>query len=1290
MLVFASLLLASVTSVAPINVGNALTLPSARHLVRIDPQDGHAPAQLFAVQQDGAAGHGLSFYRSDDEGASFHHYAAIQPDWSERSVADMVVVGNDIALVYGYEGPTLAGSSRHDVYFQWWRYSGGQWNARPAVRVFDSPDNSHAYSRALVAVDSVGRIWVQAFRLAPDGVGSTAVISVSEDDGQTFTQQPDLDTLVDRGGGRLLHLGSKLIFVYASHGCCIAGRLRTRNDSDPINQWTAVTQPLPEGIYHGAAASAVADGQGGMHLVYKGHDEKLYYRYYNGSSFGPVTSVETQGDWAIQPAITLTGGKLYIFYNRPITTDKDYDFRLKILSNGVLSGSTVVAPSGNFKGYPAAAATMPDWLTVPCLFGQTPTSADSGNLMLVEAPAENPGGPHDGGTPDAGTPDAGTPDAGTPDAGTPDAGTPDAGTPDAGTPDAGTPPPAGVLFTDHFERTSATDLGPDWTILAGAFRTNSKANSNLDGVDRAAVRGIQCADCRIDARLVGFGVSETALFLRAQDGAQSDRYDLNLTSGSQFQLRRWRNGAVTVLASGPSGISDPSNWANVSFSAEGAGPVKLTAWSFGVQRLSFVDGTVNAVLTPGLSGISTLNAGVLFDDFVLTGLADGGASDGGTPDAGTPDAGTPDAGTPDAGTPDAGTPDAGTPDAGTPDAGTPDAGTPDAGTPDAGTPDAGTPDAGTPDAGTPDAGTPDAGTPDAGTPDAGTPDAGTPPPSGVLFTDHFERTSATDLGPAWTIQAGAFRTNSKANSNLDGVDRAAVTGIQCADCRIDVRAVGFGVAETAIFLRAQAGAQSDRYDLNLTNSNQLQIRRWVNGVATVLAQGPSGISDPSNWANISFVAEGPGPVTLTAFTGGVQRLKYLDGASQAVLAPGLSGISTRNAGVLFDDFVLTGVATAGGGGSPDGGTPDAGTPDAGTPDAGTPDGGAPDGGSDGGVGIPGGGTLAMDINFQSSRYQIMAVDPAGTTYATSNSAGAGQLYASTDNARTFSLRGSTSGSFWIMTALADGTLLANVQQGSNFVLSWSGDGGRTWTAAQSLGNYRALTPHSFGELDGTVYFIEYQVFTNAATPINLWASTDRGRSWSVRHVFQGHRHGHGLAVDHNAGALWALFGDTTPQSGTYRSTDGGRTWVTMVTGQEGDVVDATVLNNGTLLFGQDISYEPSEPHVATVTPSGDYNEGFKLSGPAYSTFAARSGALLVGAAHEVGTDVSPPGDVSAHLFGSADGVHWTELLRVAPNNTDDVRLDAYWELPSGEVLIQADNAAVFGGRGYYVVRLRQQ
>src|SRR5204863_4571180 len=231
---------------------------------------------------------------------------------------------------------------------------------------------------------------------------------------------------------------------------------------------------------------------------------------------------------------------------------------------------------------------------------------------------------------------------------------------------------------------------------------------------------------------------------------------------------------------------------------------------------------------------------------------------------------------------------AGATDAGTPDAGTPDAGTPDAGPPDAGTPDAGTPDAGTPDAGTPDAGTPDAGTPDAGTPDAGTPDAGPPPQTGVLFSDDFNRTLNSDLGPKWTILAGAWRTDGRANSDRSMLDRAAPHGVSCADCRIDARMVNFAGGEVMLELRVSG---EDRYALVLTASGRLELRRYRSGVKTLLGSSSNSIPDLKSWHAFSFTAQGTVPVTLTAWVDGVPRISATDASTSALTAAGAAGIA---------------------------------------------------------------------------------------------------------------------------------------------------------------------------------------------------------------------------------------------------------------------------------------------------------------------------------------------------------------------------------------------------------------
>src|SRR5467141_2860183 len=169
---------------APQNVispegGNALTLPAARHLVRLDPQNAKPATWLLAVQQGGADGHWLSMYRSTDEAQTWTWYAPIQDACCERDTPDLVQVGMDVALAFSYEGPDIFGSTAHDVYFQWWRWNGNaDWVPQTPVKVFDSTSSATAYLRAELAVDSLGRIWMWAQRLNADGTFSI-VISAS-------------------------------------------------------------------------------------------------------------------------------------------------------------------------------------------------------------------------------------------------------------------------------------------------------------------------------------------------------------------------------------------------------------------------------------------------------------------------------------------------------------------------------------------------------------------------------------------------------------------------------------------------------------------------------------------------------------------------------------------------------------------------------------------------------------------------------------------------------------------------------------------------------------------------------------------------------------------------------------------------------------------------------------------------------------------------------------------------------------------------------------------------------
>jgi len=1014
--ILTALLVAAPQSIINVGGGNALTLPAARHVVRLDPGDGRRATWLLALQQDGAAGHRLSMYRSVDEARTWTWYAPIQDACCERDTPDLLQVGMDVAMVFSWEGPQISGSTEHDVYFQWWRWDGGaDWIPRARVRVFDSTSSATAYLRAELARDSLGRLWVWAQRLNADG-SFTMVMSVSVDGGASFQTQPSLDTFAGRPGGRILPVGgNRMMLLYSTHGG-IAGYMRLRNDSDPLSAWSVREAVFPEGIYHGAALSAAGDGSGGVHLVYKDSAQRLFYRRWSGS-WSARQVVESSGDWALQPAITRVGGSLVIFWNRPLSVNTNYQFYSRVLERGALGNSLLLDGSSGFKGYPAAVESLPDTVPqTPCFYGKTPNASTGGSVALAFAPTPN------------------------------------------AAPLPPPPPPA----------------------------------------------------------------------------------------------------------------------------------------------------------------------------------------DGGVPDAGTPDAGLP---------------------------------------------DAGSPDAGPPDAGVPDAGSLDAGVPDAGTPDAGSPDAGPPPQAGVLFSDDFNRTLNSDLGPKWTIVAGAWRTDGRANSDRSMLDRAAPKGVSCADCRIDARMVNFAGGEVMLELRASG---EDRYALVLTASGRLELRRYRAGVKTLLGSTSTSIPDLKSWHAFSFTAQGAAPVTLTAWVDGAPRISATDSSASALSASGAAGIAATASGILIDDFTLTGSGSA----SEPPPSTDAGTPDAGDPDGGAPDGGIPDAGPLDGGASETGTALAATVTYTETRFDLMAVDPSGTAYGLNIAAGGAQVWVTVDG-RSWSKRGATSNgaSFSVMTALSDGTLIADLSESSGHALARSADHGATWTDVLKTGQYRMLTPHSIAELDGEVYFVEYQVFTASSMPIRLWKSPDRGQTWTVQHTFEGHAHAHGLAADPAHKALWVYFGDSNAQSGAYRSIDGGATWTAIVNGKQGNLIDAVMLADGSLLGGQSISYQPGYPTVARIGVDGSVAHRLTLPSASYSTHAISTGGFVVGTTYEVDNDVSPAGWTRGSLWGSGDGVQWKKLLDVPRlASTGDVRMDVYWELATGELVVSVRNAAGFGsaGRGYMLLHTMRQ
>jgi hypothetical protein len=561
--------------VIPINEGNALTLPAQRHLVRI------GSTMLLAIQQDGADGNHLGMFRSDDGGLTWRRLGDIVQNLQDRDTADLVVVGQDVAVVSSFEGPTLAGSTAHDVFFQWWRHrASGEWTPDPPLTLFDSTSSQTAYYRAELAVDSRGRLWVQAFFLQPGG-SSTAQVAVSVDGGASFTVEPSLATTSARGGGRILALGSRMIFIWGIQGIAPA-LFRTRGDGDPPGSWGPTTTAFSEGIYHGAALSAVTDGAGGMHLFYK--DESgatLWYRHFDGVGFGPATLVEDVGAWELEPAATRIGSDVVVFYNRVIVSGTNDEVRVRTLHAGALSAPTVLDSSGGFKGYPAAAEVLPTSVTsVPGFFCDSPTG-DAGFATLYRIGF-------------AGTPvDAGAP----PDLKAPaDLKAP----PDLAMPPSDLSSPS--VFVDDF---TGASLGPSWDVVHGAFSVSSGAALGTAASSYAFWVGTPSANATVGITLgaptaptyAGVTVrGDPAVPLRAH-------YAAYVAPDSTLDLAR-RNGYVyTYLANGPKVTTGGHR---ITLTASGFAPVTLTVALDGVPVITTVDSSAQA-LPSGRAGIFDYN-----------------------------------------------------------------------------------------------------------------------------------------------------------------------------------------------------------------------------------------------------------------------------------------------------------------------------------------------------------------------------------------------------------------------------------------------------------------------------------------------------------------------------------------------------------------------------------------------------------------------------------------------------------------------------------------------------------
>jgi len=413
----------SQSTIASVGGANALSTPAARHLVRMD-----SGTYLLALQRDAADSQaGLTLWRSDDDAQTWSWYASLNSRASDRHTADVIRVGADLAIVQSFDAPSIFPDAALDparkVYFQWWRSNGrGDWLPDPRVTVFSPPSGS-AYHRGEIALDSAGRIWVQAFRRTAtscdpasdrrcaaceevvngDNYQNEIVVSASEDGGKTFSAPRSLGTTLCRAGGRLISVGTKLLLLWNDYSANenasrITTRFVVRDARDPRDCWSAPRDAFPDdpadGIYHGAALSAVAD-EDSLHLVYKDQNRmRLWYRRFDAATatFGAAVAVDDSvDDWALQPATTLRGGELYVIANHRLS-EGSYQTRMWALSTGLGAQAALpIASDDAFHAYPTLPETLPrSTQTLPYVYARAAGATSPGDEVTVRIGLDRP------------------------------------------------------------------------------------------------------------------------------------------------------------------------------------------------------------------------------------------------------------------------------------------------------------------------------------------------------------------------------------------------------------------------------------------------------------------------------------------------------------------------------------------------------------------------------------------------------------------------------------------------------------------------------------------------------------------------------------------------------------------------------------------------------------------------------------------------------------------------------------------------------------------------------------
>lgn len=416
---------------APINGGNALSPPAARHIVRI------GGTYLLALQHDGAGTRRLTLWQSDDDARTWIERGPMAGT-SDRDTADLAVGANgELYALSSWDAPVIfdstdpnqqaLDSNRKIVFEKWTRDATGNFVEQLTSRrtVMDpcpaSPCQSpgYAYHRGELTVDSANRIWVQAMLRGPnptpgnnpvngDNYQNFVEVAVSTDQGVTFSSQQSpadgirhggqLGATGSRAGGRLIAFAGRVLMFWNDHSGNTQTSLRWRSDSNPdfsTASWTAESNAFPTfiGIYHGASMSAAVDAAGALYLAYKDlNPTQLWWTTFNTTTNqfnAPQQLDDPTNDSAQHPAVIAYGDDVWIFTNHggcATSTSCSYETRMWKRSMQFAPLQRIIIQSAEpfFDGYPNVPASLLLGAgAVPYVYSRTANGGTGGTEVVL-------------------------------------------------------------------------------------------------------------------------------------------------------------------------------------------------------------------------------------------------------------------------------------------------------------------------------------------------------------------------------------------------------------------------------------------------------------------------------------------------------------------------------------------------------------------------------------------------------------------------------------------------------------------------------------------------------------------------------------------------------------------------------------------------------------------------------------------------------------------------------------------------------------------------------------------